>query len=57
MRTHYTKYMNHGVSVEEYMRTRLMKNNCLFLGDIDISSSKNGLIMKGVVVEMWVCME
>jgi hypothetical protein len=29
MRTHYTKSMNHDVSAENYMRTRLMKNNCL----------------------------
>jgi hypothetical protein len=29
MRTHYTKSMNQDVSAENYMRTRLMKNNCL----------------------------
>ena len=29
MRTHYTKDLNYDVSAEEYMRTKLMKNNCL----------------------------
>lgn len=29
MRTHYTKDLNKDVSAEEYMRTKLMKNNCL----------------------------
>ena len=29
MRTHYTKDLNQDVSAEEYMRTKLMKNNCL----------------------------
>jgi hypothetical protein len=29
MRTHYAKDLNHDVSAEEYMRTNLMKNNCL----------------------------
>ena len=29
MRIHYTKDLNKDVSAEEYMRTKLMKNNCL----------------------------
>jgi hypothetical protein len=29
MRSHYTKDLNKDVSAEEYMRTKLMKNNCL----------------------------
>ena len=40
LRNHYTKDLNHDMSSEEYMRTRLMKNNCLPLRDVDIPESK-----------------
>lgn len=43
MRTHYTKDLNQDVSAEEYMRTKLMKNNCLPLRDIDIPLSKRSI--------------
>ena len=40
LRNHYTKDLNHDMSSEEYMRTRLMKKNCLPLRDVDIPLSK-----------------
>ena len=40
LRNHYTKDLNHDMSSEEYMRTRLMKNNCLVLGNNELDASK-----------------
>ena len=40
LRNHYTKDLNHDMSSEEYMRTRLMKKNCLVLGNNELDASK-----------------